>query len=161
MVLTSQGYMPYSQALQLAGLANQDVQAVSNAMASDARLSQLEENGGSYVTFTVDDYLQGIDASDGISQDETNLAFDLLSTGAVTVADIEAKTGISASAIQSTYDTMAAANAAQAEADLAAEIAAADAEERRVTGSLNEFGETYAEEQARLALERSAERTMR
>jgi hypothetical protein len=40
---------------------------------------------------------------------------------------------------------------------LAAEIAAADAEERRVTGMLNEFGETYAEEQARLAFERSAE----
>ena len=37
---------------------------------------------------------------------------------------------------------------------LAAEIAAADAEERRVTGMLNEFGETYAEEQARLAFER-------
>jgi hypothetical protein len=80
----------------------------------------------------------------------------LLSSGAVTVADIEAKTGIPASAIQSTYDTMVAANAAQAQADLAAEIAAADAEERRVTGMLNEFGETYAEEQARLAFERSA-----
>ena len=155
MVLTSQGYMPYSQA-QSAGLANQDVQAVSDAMASDARLSQLEENVPSNVTFTVDDYLQGIDASDGISQDETKLAFDLLSTNAVTVADIEAATGIPASAIQSTYDGIAAANAAQAEADLAAEIAAADAEERRVTGSLNEFGETYAEEQARLASERSA-----
>jgi hypothetical protein len=155
MVLTSSGYMPYSQA-QSAGLANQDVQAVSDAMASDARLSQLQENVSSNVTFTVDDYLQGIDASDGISQDETNLAFDLLSDGTVTVADLAAKTGIPASAIQSTYDTMVAANAAQAEADLAAEIAAADAEERRVTGMLNEFGETYAEEQARLALERSA-----
>ncbi len=147
--------MPYSQA-QSAGLANQDVQAVIDAMASDARLSQLEDNVPSNVEFTVDDYLKGIDVSDGISTDETNLAFDLLSSNAVTVADIAAKTGIPASAIQSTYDTMVAANASQAAADLEAEIAAADAEERRVTGSLNEFGETYAEEQARLALERSA-----
>jgi hypothetical protein len=131
-------------------------QAVADAQARDYINSQLEDNVPSNVTFTVDDYLKGIDASDGISQDETKLAFDLLSTGTVTVADLAAKTGIPASAIQSTYDTMVAANAAQAEADLAAEIAAADAEERRVTGSLNEFGETYAEEQARLALERSA-----
>jgi hypothetical protein len=131
-------------------------EAVADAQAADAYASSLEENVPSNVTFTVDDYLKGIDASDGISQDETKLAFDLLSTGAVTVADLAAKTGIPASAIQSTYDTIAAANAAQAQADLAAEIAAADAEERRVTGMLNEFGETYAEEQARLALERSA-----
>jgi hypothetical protein len=131
-------------------------EAVADAQAADAYASSLEENVPSNVTFTVDDYLKGIDASDGISQDETKLAFDLLSTGTVTVADLEAKTGIPASVIQSTYDGIAAANAAQAEADLAAEIAAADAEERRVTGMLNEFGETYAEEQARLALERSA-----
>jgi hypothetical protein len=131
-------------------------EAVSQAQEQDYINSQLEDNVASNVQFTVDDYLKGIDASDGISQDETKLAFDLLSTGTVTVADLEAKTGIPASAIQSTYDTIAAANAAQAQADLAAEIAAADAEERRVTGMLNEFGETYAEEQARLALERSA-----
>jgi hypothetical protein len=131
-------------------------EAVSQAQEQDYINSQLEDNVASNVQFTVDDYLKGIDASDGISQDETKLAFDLLSTGAVTVGDLEAKTGIPASAIQSTYDTIAAANAAQAQADLAAEIAAADAEERRVTGMLNEFGETYAEEQARLALERSA-----
>jgi hypothetical protein len=131
-------------------------EAVADAQAADAYASSLEENVPSNVTFTVDDYLKGIDASDGLSQDETKLAFDLLSDGTVTVADLAAKTGIPASAIQSTYDTIAAANAAQAQADLAAEIAAADAEERRVTGMLNEFGETYAEEQARLALERSA-----
>jgi hypothetical protein len=131
-------------------------EAVSQAQEQDYINSQLEDNVASNVQFTVDDYLKGIDASDGISQDETKLAFDLLSDGTVTVADLEAKTGIPASVIQSTYDTIAAANAAQAEADLAAEIAAADAEERRVTGMLNEFGETYAEEQARLALERSA-----
>jgi hypothetical protein len=119
----------------LSGFPDYAAQAVADAQASDARLnSQLEENVPSNVTFTVDDYLKGIDASDGISQDETKLAFDLLSTGTVTVADLAAKTGIPASAIQSTYDTMVAANAAQAEADLAAEIAAADAEERRVTG---------------------------
>jgi hypothetical protein len=126
-------------------------EAVSQAQAADA------DNVSSNVQFTADDYLRGLDVSDGISQDETKLAFDLLSSGAVTVADIEAKTGIPASAIQSTYDTMVAANAAQAQADFAAATAAADAEERRVTGMLNEFGETYAEEQARLAFERSAE----
>jgi hypothetical protein len=131
-------------------------EAVSQAQARDYINSQLEDNVPSNVPFTVDDYLKGIDVSDGISQDETKLAFDLLSTGTVTVADLAAKTGIPASAIQSTYDTMVAANAAQAQADFAAATAAADAEERRVTGMLNEFGETYAEEQARLAFERSA-----
>jgi hypothetical protein len=131
-------------------------EAVSQAQEQDYINSQLEDNVASNVQFTVDDYLQGLDVSDGISEDETKLAFDLLSTGAVTVADLEAKTGIPASAIQSTYDTIAAANAAQAQADFAAATAAADAEERRVTGMLNEFGETYAEEQARLAFERSA-----
>jgi hypothetical protein len=119
-------------------------EAVSQAQAADAN------NVSSNVQFTVDDYLRGIDVSDGISEDETNLAFNLLSTGTVTVADLAAKTGIPASAIQSTYDTMVAANAAQAQADFAAATAAADAEERRVTGML------YAEEQARLAFERSA-----
>ena len=140
----------------VSGSVDYAAEAVADAQARDYINSQLEDNVPSNVQFTVDDYLKGIDVSDGISQDETNLAFNLLSTGAVTVDDLAAKTGIPASTIQSTYDTIAAANAAQAEADLAAEIAAADAEERRVTGGLNEFGETYAEEQARLASERSA-----
>jgi len=46
--------------------------------------------------FSAADYLQGVNVADGISDAETDLVVQLLASGAVTAADVEAATGIPA-----------------------------------------------------------------
>lgn len=105
MIYTPRGFIPYGDLIS-AGMAYQDVKAIMDGQASDALLSQLEDAVPSNVEFSVADYLKGIDASDGISQQETDLAYMLLKEGLVSAEDIEAATNIPASNIQNTYDAI-------------------------------------------------------